>query len=63
MFPPLLTAEFGGVFLLFLLFAVGAPLVLWSLIDLESEGERTEHGDWESAERAARRDTSDDDRY
>ncbi len=62
MSPPLLTAEFGGIIVLFLLFAIGAPLVLWALIDSESDREQTEHHDWDSAERAARRDT-DDDRY
>ncbi|WP_266078415.1 hypothetical protein [Haladaptatus caseinilyticus] len=58
---PLLAADFGGVFPLFLLFVVGAPFVLWSLIDSESDRELTEHTDWQSAERAARRDTRDDD--
>ncbi|WP_458188009.1 hypothetical protein [Haladaptatus sp. NG-WS-4] len=46
--------------MLFLAFAVGAPLVLWSLIDSESDRERTEHDGWASAERAARRDTDED---
>ncbi|WP_458205980.1 hypothetical protein [Haladaptatus sp. NG-SE-30] len=57
---PLYTAEFGVVFLLFLAFAIGAPLVLWSLIESEADRETTEHEDWASAERAARRDTDDD---
>ncbi|KZN25449.1 hypothetical protein A4G99_02865 [Haladaptatus sp. R4] len=58
--PVLLAAELGGVFALFLLFAIGGPLVLWWLIDTESDREETEHHDWSSAERAARRDTRDD---
>ncbi|MCO8243026.1 hypothetical protein [Haladaptatus sp. AB643] len=55
-----LAAELGGIFVLFFLFAIGGPLVLWWLIDTESDREETEHHDWSSAERAARRDTRDD---
>ncbi|SIR31748.1 hypothetical protein SAMN05421858_2228 [Haladaptatus litoreus] len=57
MYSTILSTAFGGVFVLFLLFAVGAPLVLWLLVDSESDREQTQHADWESAERNARRDT------
>ena len=46
------------VFVVFLLFAVTAPLVLWRLVQSErDDGPATNRG---SAERAARRDTRDD---
>ncbi len=57
---PALVAGLGGVFALFLLFAIGGPLLLWWLIDTESDHEETEHRDRKNAERAARRDTRDD---
>ena len=46
------------VVLLVLAFAVGAPVVLWLLV--ESETDRTEVTDRETAERLARSDSRDD---
>ncbi|WP_049969738.1 hypothetical protein [Haladaptatus cibarius] len=60
MFPSLLSTAFGGVFVLFFLFAIGAPLVLWMLIESEGDREQAQHSDWENAERSARRDTRDE---
>ncbi|EFW89970.1 hypothetical protein ZOD2009_22352 [Haladaptatus paucihalophilus DX253] len=59
MFQPLLDAGIAVVFPLFFVLAIGGPLLLWWLIDTESDGEESEHRDWSSAERAARRDTRD----
>lgn len=47
-------------FLLFAAFAVCAPLVLYVLVREDGSRREVESTDWESAERAARRDTSDD---
>ncbi len=47
-------------FLLFVAFAVCAPLVLYALVREEGSRREMESTDWESAERAARRDTADD---
>jgi hypothetical protein len=55
--PSLSAAGFGFAFLAVLALAIAAPLVLYALVDSETERERIEGRDWESAERAARRDT------
>lgn len=47
----------AGVLLVFVLFGVGAPLVLYYLV--RSEHNRRVEMDREDAERAARRDTED----
>jgi hypothetical protein len=60
MFISLLDTGIGAVLPVFLLFAVGAPLLLWWFIETESDHQEKEHRDWASAERAARRDTRDD---
>ena len=48
------------VFVMLLLIAVAAPLVLWRLV--EAEGDDGPATDREAAERAARRDTRDESR-
>ncbi|WP_231185352.1 hypothetical protein [Haladaptatus sp. DYF46] len=60
MFLPALDTGIGAVLPVFLLLALGAPLLLWWFIETERNHEEEEHRDWESAERAARRDTRDD---
>lgn len=60
---PAVTESMAGealAFVLFPLFAVAAPLVLWRLV--EAEGGEGPPTDREAAERAARRDTRDEPR-
>ena len=53
-------AGFGALFVVFLLFALVAPLVLYALV--RSEHDQRGEMDREAAERVARRDTGDRDR-
>ncbi|MFC7046874.1 hypothetical protein ACFQH6_17010 [Halobacteriaceae archaeon GCM10025711] len=61
MAPPVLFAQ-AGMFVLFLLLAIAIPVGLWLLLEAETEADKQPQQDWEAAERAARRDTRDDDR-
>ena len=55
----LLTLAVGVLFVLFLVLALAAPLVLYVLVRDERERDAANVADREAAERAARRDTRD----